>query len=211
MDRRDISNEVCPNAFRKAVNDSEVMSWVIMLDQSERTDGSNGTFYRRSFAGALDVKVSDRMRADSARQALEYYENKKTMDDFDTRNAALDSTSLALVEVANSIGDDNYRQKAVGIADLGRKVQHVFDALRENYVNTYDLQSGLLKTIADENGNLERALTAMQKTVAGKDKLQSEGNKLRGDEEEALRLLEEQYAAFKGLTGIKVDYTQPTT
>jgi hypothetical protein len=59
-------------AFRKAEFDSLVMSWVIALDQSERTDGSNGTSYRRRFAGALDVQDNSRGRADSARQAIGY-------------------------------------------------------------------------------------------------------------------------------------------
>jgi hypothetical protein len=62
---------------------SEVLSWVIELDQSERADGSNGTPYRRYFFGALDTTDSN---------------STKLMGDFDSRNATVDEESLALLE-----------------------------------------------------------------------------------------------------------------
>jgi hypothetical protein len=79
---------------------SEVLSWVIELDQSERADGSNGTPYRRYFFGALDTTDSNRGRADSARKAVEYHDSNSTklMGDFDSRNATVDEESLALLE-----------------------------------------------------------------------------------------------------------------
>lgn len=198
-------------ALRKAVNDSEVLSWVITLDQSERTDGSNGTSYRRYFAGALDVKASNRHRADSARQAMDYYDNNSTkmMDDFDSHNGAADQKSLALVESANTIRNENYRQQAVAIAGSARKIQRTFDALRENYVNTYDLQVVLLKAIANENGDLGRVFSLMQQKIPEKKRLESEADKLRRDEQASVQQLQEQYAAFKGITGITLDYVEP--
>ncbi len=76
------------------------------------------------------------------------------LDDFESHNGIVEQTSLALLEVANAIRSENYRQHAVGIGESARKIQLTFDALRENYVNTYDLQVPLLKAIAKENGDL---------------------------------------------------------
>jgi hypothetical protein len=197
-------------AFRKAAYDSEIVSWVVTLDQSERTNGSNGTSYRRYFAGALDVTASNRVRADSARQAIEYHNSTKIMDDFDTRTDAVDTTSLALVEAANGIGNETYRRQAIGIVDSARKVQHAFNEVRQTYIDTYNLQIMLLTTIVKENGNLDRASPAMQKNIAEKDKLRSELDRLRNEEQASLRQVQEQYAAFEGRTGVTVDYVQPT-
>jgi hypothetical protein len=198
-------------SFRQAVKDSEVVAWAIELDQSERTDGSNGTSYRRYFAGALDTTASNRVRADSAREAVEYHDSNSTKwtDDFDSRIAAVDEKSLALVEAANAIRSDGYRPQAVAIAESARKIQHTFDTLREDYVNIYDLQVVLLNTIAKENGDLGRALRLMQQKLPDQNRLEAERDKLLKDEQESLQRLQEQYAAFKGTTGTILDYVEP--
>ena len=67
----------------------------------------------------------------------------------------------------------------------------------------------LLTRIVKEDGNLGRALPAMPKNIAEKDKLRSEVDRLRNEEQASLRQMQEQYAAFKGQTGITVDYVQP--
>jgi hypothetical protein len=198
-------------AFRKAAFDSEVMSWVIALDQSERTDGSHGTSYRRNFVGALDSSTSSRDRADFARQAIEDYDtkSKEMLGGFDNRNQALDDTSLALVEAAHAIGNDDYRRQAIAIADSARSIEHTLDTLRKNYVDTYDMQVTLLSAIAKDHGDLNRVLNVLQKTASDKQRLNSESDKLRTDEQASSEKLQEQYAAFKGMTGIKLDYQQP--
>lgn len=198
-------------SYREAVKDSEVVSWAIELDQSGRTDGSNGTSYRRYFLGALDTAASNRVRADSARQAVEYHDSNSTkwLDDFDSRNAAVDEKSLALVEAANAIRSKVYRPKAVAIAESSRKIQHTFDALREDYVKIFDLQVELLNTIAKENGDLGRALPLMQQKLPDQNRLEAERDKLQKDEQESLQRLQEQYAAFKGTTGTTLDYVEP--
>jgi hypothetical protein len=197
--------------FRRAVNDSEIVSWVIALDQSERTDGTSGTSYRRYFAGSLDVNVSNRDRAEAARLAVDYHDRKgrEIMDDFDRRNAAMDQKSLALVEAANAIPNEGYKLQAVALATSARKNQHTLEALRENYVSTYDLQVELLNAIAKQDGNLGRVFKLMQEKLPDKQRLEAEGEKLRKDEQGSLQQLQEQYAAFKGLTGVTLDYVEP--
>lgn len=202
-------------AFRRALNDpegSEVLSRVIELDQSERTDGTNGTPYRRYFYGALDTTDSNLGRADSARQAVQYHDNNSTklMDDFDNRNAVVDKKSLALLEAANAIRSKVYRPEAVAIAESARKIQRTFDALREDYVNIYDLQLVILKSIAKENGDLSKALSLTQQKLSDHKRLAAERDKLRKDERETLQRLQEQYAAFKGMASITVDYVEPS-
>lgn len=197
--------------FQKAARDSEILAWVIALDQSERIDGSNGTLYRRHFSGAYNVKASSRDRADAARLALGYYDRdgKKTMDDFDENDAALDAKSLALVEAANSIRKDDYRLKALAVAQSARKMQHDLDLLRMNYSNTYDLQIALLKGMAEANGDLRRVSSLMHERLPEKKRLETESDELRKDEQESSQRLQEEYAAFKGITGVTVDYEPP--
>jgi hypothetical protein len=199
--------------FRKAVGDpdgSEILAWVIELDQSERTDGSNGTSYRRHFAGALDSTATNRVRADSARQAVEDHVSMKLMEDFDRRNEAVDEKSLFLIEAANAIRSEGYRSQAAAIAETARKMQHTFDALREDYVDLYDLQLVLLNTIAKENGDLGKALPLVQQKLSDQKRLKTEIDKLLKDEQEELQRVQEQYAAFKGTTGTTLDYVEPS-
>jgi len=166
-------------AFRKAELDSLVMSWVITLDQSERTDGSNGTSYRRHFAGGLDVQDNARCRADSARQAIGYYNNAKILDDFDNRSEILNDASLGLVEAANGIRDDSYRRQAVAISDTARTIVRIFDVLRKNHAETYDMQIALLSAIDKQGGDLGRVMSVMQENLPAKKRLESEADKLR--------------------------------
>jgi hypothetical protein len=198
-------------AFRKAARDSEIVSWVIVLDQSERTDGNNGTSYRRSFAGALDVTASNRRRADSAEHAVGYYNSNSTkaLDDFEIRNDTTHSKFLALVEAANGIGRESHRRQAIAIAESARKIDDAFEAMRKNYAALYDFQIDLLKRIAQENGDLARALPAMQEKRPEKERLVSESNRLIAEEQASERKLQEEYAAFKGTTGITIDYVEP--
>jgi hypothetical protein len=198
-------------AFRKAASDSEIISWVIVLDQSEGSDGGNGTSYRRSFVGALDVKASSRGRADSARQAVAYYNSNSTkaVDDFEARNDATHEKFIALVEAANDIRIEGNRREAIAVTESARKVDDVFEAMRRNYVSLYDLQVGLLKRIDEEKGDLNRALPAMKEKIPEKDRLENESARLRNDEQAFQRRLQEAYAALKGMTGITIDYVEP--
>jgi hypothetical protein len=191
-------------AFRKAARDSAIVSWVIVLDQSERTDGSNGTYYRRYFAGALDVTASNRSRAASAKQAVAYYEDNSTkaMDDFEARNDATHDKFLALVESANSVRGESRRQ-TTAITESARKIDDDFAAMRKSYVGLYDLQVDLLKRIDEEGGDLSRALPVMQAKALEKKKLENESSRLSDEEQADLRKLQEEYAAFKGLTGTR--------
>jgi hypothetical protein len=109
----------------------------------------------------------------------------------------------------NAIRSTNYRPQAVAIAESARKMQHTFDALREHYVNIYDLQLVLLNTIAKENGDLGRALPLTQQKLSDLERLAAERDKLLKNEQESLQRLQEQYAAFKGMTSITLDYVAP--
>lgn len=197
-------------AFQGAVRDSEILSWVIALDQSGSAD-SEVTLYRKRFYQAYDVKASNRDRVRAAREALEYYDrdSKKTMDEFDNRSTVLDQRSLALVEAANSIRNDEYQLRALAVAESARKMEHSFDALRETYSSTYDLQITFLNGMAEANGDLRRVSDLMREKLPEKKRLEAESDKLRKDEQEASQRLREQYAAFKGVTGVTLDYAEP--
>lgn len=131
------------------------------------------------------------------------------MDDFDDSIAAVDEKSLALLEAANAIRSNVYRPQAVAIAESARKIQHMFDALREDYINIYDLQLVILKSIAKEDGDLGRALPPTQQKLSDHKRLAAERDKLLKDEQESLQRLQEQYAAFKGMTSTTLDYVEP--
>jgi hypothetical protein len=197
--------------FREAASDSEIVSWVIVLDQSERSDGSNGTSYRRYFVGALDVKAGSRVRTDSARQAVAYYNSNSTkaMDDLESRNDAAHEKFIALVEAANGIRVENYRRQALAVVESARKVDNDLEAMRRNYANLYDIQVAFLKRIDEEKGDLNRALPAMKEKIPEKERLASEGTRLRNDEQAQVRRLQEAYAAFKGSAGMMIDYVEP--
>jgi hypothetical protein len=145
-------------------------------------------------------------KRDAAEQAVDYHDRKgpEGIDDFDSRNVVVDQRSLALVD-----RNEGYRMQALALAKSARKTQRTFDALRENYVNTYDLQVELLNAIAKHEGDLGRVFNLMQQKLPDKKRLEAECDKLRRDQQESLQQLQEQYAAFKDMTGITLDYVEP--
>ena len=106
----------------------------------------------------------------------------------------------------------SFRHRRQGLARQSffhKPGEHTFDALREDYVNIYDLQLVILKTIAKENGDLGRALPPTQQKLSDHKRLAAERDKLLKDEQGSLQRLQEQYAAFKGMTSITLDYVAP--
>jgi len=197
--------------FRKALRDTEIVSWAIALDQSEDVDAESGTNYRMAFVRALDTKISNRQRADAAAQALGFHNSTHPLDDFETRNDAVDETSLALVQAANAVKDERHRQQAVLVATSARRLEQSLTALRNNYVDTYYLQTNLLDAIVREKGDLGRVFTSMRDILPEKNKLWAEGQTLRKEEQTSLSRVQEQYAAFRGMTGIVLDYADESS
>ena len=193
--------------FSKAVADSEVVMWAIALDQFERPDEDSSTQYRKSLSAAFDWKAPNSSRANAAKEAIRFYNSKSTtfVDDFDERNSKLNESLLAMTQNANAISNPNYRRQAIEIANLAGKIEHTFEALKKCYVNTYDIQLKLLKTMAQENGDLNRVFSEMKIAPEETKKLESEAASLRDEEQMSVQHIREQYAAFKGITGVTLD------
>jgi hypothetical protein len=200
-------------AYRKALRDCEILSWVIMLDQSQAITGSNSndpsSSYRKFFVGALGTKTSAQKRSDFARKAIKEHDSRNRIDEFETRCSALDNASLAMVEAANRIRNDSHRQQAVAIAESARKIEYDLNALRESYLDTYIWQMELLNAIVNAGGDLNTVVHEFPEIPSKKEKLHSDQRKLRDEVQKTEQRLETQYAAFKGMTGIKLDYIEP--
>jgi hypothetical protein len=197
---------------RKAMNAAEVLSWVIALDQSE--DVSEGTtYYRRSFVDALNTRASNQERAAAARDALKYFntKSKQALAEFSDDDATLDDKSLALVEAAGAIRDEEHRKEATQVAATARDIQQQLDTLTRKVGDIYDLQQKLMNTIADNNGDLRRSFGTMKDQIPQKQKLDAEAEELRNKEQSLTRIIQERYAAFKGMTGITLDYVEATS
>jgi small-conductance mechanosensitive channel len=194
-------------SFSKAVADSEVVMWAIALDQSERSDQDNLTQYRKSVSVAFDWKASNSSRANAAKEAIQFYNGKSAtfVDDFDERNGKLNERFLAMTQNANAISNQNYRRQAVDIANSAGKIEHTLEALRKGYTSTYDIQLRLLKTMAKENGDLTGIFSEMKTVPEEMKKLDNEAASLRDEEQASVQHMREQYAAFKGVTGVTLD------
>jgi hypothetical protein len=83
------------------------------------------------------------------------------------------------------------------------------EQLRKNYVGTYDLQMMLMNAVAAKHGDLNRIVNVMREKIPEKKRLSDEGDRLRNEEQAFGRTAQEQYAAFKGMTGVTLDYVEP--
>jgi hypothetical protein len=199
-------------AFSKSIDDTDVIGWVIVLDQ-QQSDDEDRTAYRVAFGNAFNVRSTNEFRAEAARDALRLFKNKSTsmLDDFDEREDTLNKNLLTLVESANAIRNKDYRQQAIQIGESAKNVKYAFTQLRVNFADVYNMQTRILKSVDRENGNLSRILDEMKTSVAQKTKLTTVEKDLRSQKETATQQMREQYAAFKGMTGITLDYVEPTS
>jgi hypothetical protein len=199
--------------FHKAVYDSEISMWAVALDVSERPEHTGDqpiSFYRQNFVKAFDATSTNGARAKSARLAVTAHDSSKALDDFEVRNDTCDNKSLALIEAANAIRGDEYRKQAVSLAETARGIPSTLATLRTDYDKIYDVQVDLSSALAASNGDMRSILTLMKQKVPEQNELLVETEKLRAQEQAAVKEMEGQYAAIKGATGITVDYTPPS-
>jgi hypothetical protein len=128
--------------FRKVQAETEILMWVVALDQSGAVS-EELTFYRKSFAAAFNTKASNRSRAESAKAAITFYneKSKAALMEFSDDSEKLNEKSLRLVEAANAIEDGEHKKAAVQVANSARELQQKTEALYAEYVGIYDLQN----------------------------------------------------------------------
>jgi hypothetical protein len=193
--------------FRKIQSQTEILMWVVALDQSG-ADSEEPTYYRKSFRDAFNTKASNRSRAEAARAAIAYYNDKSkaALTEFSDDSNKLNEKSLHLVEAANAIEDGEHKKAAVQVANSARELQQKTEALYVEYVGIYDLQNKLMDAIAKNGGDLARTFPMMKDELTNKNKKDADAAAARDREQSLTREIEERYAAFKGMTGITIDY-----
>lgn len=196
--------------FHKALTSAEVTSWVIEMDQAESTT-EQVTLFRANFVKTFGGNVTNHERVESARQALAAYDSKgkQIVDECETNNGIVDTKSLALIEAANAVEDEKYQKAAILVAGTARAIPESLETLRNDHSQIYSLQVGLLNAVVDNHGDLSRVVSLMKQGIPDEKKLSEEAAKLLDQEQASTRTMEGQYAAFKGLTGITVDYEYP--
>lgn len=198
--------------FREALEAAKVPAYAMLLDQGAPAADENLTYYRRSYMRALDTKVISKKRAEAAREAVEYFTTKSSpvMQDFDKDNETLDASSLELIQRANAIREDRYRKQAIRIADAARKNQQYLASLKSTAEDVYELQLQVMKKIAEQEGDLNRALPGMKDGINEMHKLLARVHEFVQKEQDGTKTVQEQYAAFKGMTGVTLDYNEPS-
>jgi hypothetical protein len=193
--------------FRKVQSETEILMWVVALDQSG-ADSVEPTYYRKSFTDAFNTKASNRSRAEAARAAVAYYndKSKSALTEFSDDSNKLNEKSLRLVEAANAIEDGEHKKAAVQVANSGRELQQKTEALYAEYAGIYELQNKLMDAIAKNGGDLARTFTMMKDELPNKNKRDADVAAERDREQSLTREIEERYAAFKGMTGVTLDY-----
>ena len=131
------------------------------------------------------------------------------MQDFDKGNEALDASSLQLIQCANAIREEGYRKQAIRVADAARENQHYLESLKSTAEDVYELQVEVMKKITEQGGDLNHALPAMKDGVDEMHKLFVRIHELVQKEQDCTKTIQEQYAAFMGMTGITLDYNEP--
>lgn len=172
------------------------------------------TEYRISLEKAIDANSSNSERAAAARRAIELFNEgsrKKLLDSPSRANLALDEKSLALVEAAHAVGDERYRKEAIKIADTARRAQQILATLEQKRGDVYETHMEHMKVIAEEKGDLYRAMLLTKGKQPELPKLNAEIEEIYNKLETSKRTMQEDYAAFKGMTGVSVDYVEPAT
>jgi hypothetical protein len=197
--------------YRAALRDAVILSWAVGLDQDQEPGPEGTTYYRRAFLGVLDTKATNRARAQSAREALQYFQQKSTemTKDFNDKVSVLDQKSLQLVEAANRIGNTIDREQAVQVADSARKAEKCLETLTTTYDEIYSLELTIIRAVSTWNGNLGMVVGERPELADEKMKLSASGHQLRDEEQRLERTIDEQYATFKGKTNVTVDYLPP--
>jgi hypothetical protein len=122
----------------------------------------------------------------------------------------LDASSLELIQRANAIREDRYRKQAIRIADAARKNQQYLASLKSTAEDVYELQLQVMKKIAEQEGDLNRALPGMKDGINEMHKLSARVHEFVQKEQDGTKTVQEQYAAFKGMTGVTLDYNEPS-
>jgi hypothetical protein len=199
--------------FRETLEPAKISAAAMLLDQGAPADADEDlTYYRSSYIKALNRRIDSKKRAEAAREAVEYYKSKSSpmMQDFDKHNDALNASSLELIQRANAITEDAYRKQAIQIADAARKNQQYLASLKSTGEDIYELQVKLMTKITEQEGDLNRALPAMKDALTEWDKLSARRHELFEKEQDFTKTIQEQYAAFKGMTGVTLDYNEPS-
>lgn len=192
--------------FHKALYDSEVSMWATGLDVSGQESLSP---YRQAFVSAFDVRATNRVRVLNARQAVIAQRSDGLLDDFGNHIDVCDAKSLALVEAANHIEKEDFRRQAISLAATARSTLGKLTKLKDEYGEIYSLQVKLANELALSDGDLHGIRPLMAQMVPKQNKLFDETNELREQEQDSVRLMEGEYAALKGTSGITLDYRPP--
>lgn len=193
--------------FRDQEYETQIGSYVPIIDASSELNEEN---YFTYMAKAFDTQQSNSFRNTNAQQALTSYESKTQiyMDGFANDIGKLNSATSLLVETANTIKDESYRNIAVEITQNARQIQQKYEGLRLKYIERFSLQTDTLEALIDNEGNIYASVPL--------DKLKKAGVKvpiLNEEIEDSIKEINEIsqkmddfYFSLKGRAGLK-DYT----
>ena len=195
--------------FRDQQYDTYIYSYVPVVDASSETGEKN---YFTYLAGAVDTKQTNSYRKSNAEQALSSYNslNQKAMDTFSEHIGALDLATSQLVEAANRISDDEYRNTATEITKYAREIQQNYESLRLKYVERFNLQTKLLEELVDNGGDIFSLGLTLKDGGTKIPKIGEDIQNLTQETDKISQKMDDLYFSLKGRTGFK-DYSNKFT
>lgn len=195
--------------FRDQQYDTYIYSYVPVIDASSETGEKN---YFTYLAGAVDTEQTNSFRKNNAEQALSSYNslNQKAMDNFSEHISALDSATSQLVEAANGISDDEYRNTATEITKYAREIQQNYESLRLKYVERFNLQTKFLEELVDNEGDIFSLGLTLQDGGTKIPKLGEDIQNLTQETDKISQKMDDLYFSLKGRAGLK-DYPNKFT
>lgn len=189
--------------YRSQQYETNIGSILPIADSSITKDDND---YFTYLSRALDATKSSAARKVMAQTAVINYEatNQKMMDDFAGETSDLGAATSKLVEVANRIKNDEYRDIAIEIGKDARQLQQGYEELRKNYAERFSLQLALLKEIIANEGALRNTST-LRDGAAKIPKINEDSNKITKNIEITSQKMSDLYASLKGRAELK-DY-----
>lgn len=140
-------------AFSDLRGDAQVASIVVIFNDGKQV-------YWTELGGALDQHAPNKVRLGHAKVAIkaETETIQSRLEVFDSTLDSLDRAVTQLIEIANSLGDREYREGAIGVSQRAREVYSAFESLRRLYAEAFGHRNKILEGIVADGGNLAPAI-----------------------------------------------------
>lgn len=185
-------------AFSDVSGEARVASLAIIYNDKKQP-------YWTELDGALDPHASREARLEHARAALKA-ESEIIDSRFDVFNSSLNNLKHAvaqLVEIANSVGDRDYREDAIEVSRRAREVNSAFDSLRRLYSEAFGHRRKILEGIIMDGGDLVPAIMRFKEEALRINAIAKEQDAVEQQLSSATDRLKDGFSTLTGRAGLK--------